>query len=142
MALKKSRMIMKVFITQHFAYCLLVWMLYSRILNDKINSFYERVLSVTYVDKRSFQNLLRKYRKDNSASIHQRNLQLLVIKVFKVYNKMVSEILNDIFKTRVVSKELRNPNCFERRPVYSIFNGSETLSELGPKIWDLVPNKI
>ena len=117
-------------------------MLYSRILNDKINSFHERVLSVTYVDKRSFQNLLRKYRKDNFASIHQRNLQLLVIKVFKVYNKMVCEILNDIFKTRVMSKELRNPNCFERRPVYSIFNGSGTLSELGPKIWDLVLNKI
>ena len=44
---------------------------------------------------------------------------------------MTSEILNDSFKTRVMSKELRNPNCFERRPVYSVFNGSETLSELG-----------
>ena len=32
----------------------------------------------------------------------------------------------------------RNDN-FEKRKVYSVYQGTESLSFLGPKIWDLVP---
>ena len=54
---------MKAFIASHFAYCLLVWILHSRGLNNKNNSLHERALRVTYGDKLSSKNLLGKDRK-------------------------------------------------------------------------------
>ena len=39
-------------------------------------------------------------------------------------------------------KILESFNSFLKRPVYSVFNSSETLSYLEPNIWDLVPNEI
>ena len=39
-------------------------------------------------------------------------------------------------------KILESLNIFLKRPVYSVFNSSETLSYLEPNIWDLVPNEI
>ena len=77
----KCRLIMKAFITSQFGYCPLIWMFHSRALNNKINSIHERALRITYNDRTStFEELLNK---DNSASIHHRNLQLLVTELYK-----------------------------------------------------------
>ena len=40
------------------------------------------------------------------------------------------------------SYDLRNNNSFKRRRVKSVWHGNESVSYLGPKIWDLVPNEI
>ena len=72
MDIQKRRTLMKSFITSQFGYCPLIWMFHSRGLNNKINSIHERALRITYDDKTStFQQLLEK---DNSVSIHHRNL--------------------------------------------------------------------
>ena len=49
----KKRTIMKAFITSHFSYCRLVWMFYSRELNNKINRIHETSLRLVYSDKTS-----------------------------------------------------------------------------------------
>ena len=47
---------------------------HSRALNNKINSIHERALIITYNDSKStFEELLNK---DNSVSIHHRNLRI------------------------------------------------------------------
>ena len=33
-------------------------------------------------------------------------------------------------------------NCTRRRNVRSVFNGTEGISILGPKIWDIVPSEL
>ena len=72
MNIQKRRIIMKSFVTSQFGYCPLIWMFHSRRLNNKINSIHERALRITYQDHIStFQELLNK---DNSISIHHRNL--------------------------------------------------------------------
>ena len=40
------------FVTSQFSYCLLIWMFYSRRLNNKINSTYKRALPITYQDNK------------------------------------------------------------------------------------------
>ena len=45
----------------------------------------------------SFIKLLEK---DNSVSIHQRNLQILAIEMLKVSNGLPPVLMNDIFKLR------------------------------------------
>ena len=51
MSLEKRRVIMKAFVTSHFAYCPLVWMLHNRTLNNRINRIHERALRVVYQNK-------------------------------------------------------------------------------------------
>ena len=72
---------MKSFVTSQFKYCPLIWMFHSRRLNKKVNSIYERALRITYQDHIStFQELLSK---DNSVSMHHRNLQALATEILK-----------------------------------------------------------
>ena len=67
-------------LTSQFGCCPLIWMFHSRPVNNKINSIHERALRITYQDHIStFQELLNK---DNSISIHHRNLQVLATEMF------------------------------------------------------------
>ena len=89
---------MKSFITSQFGYCPLIWMFHRGALNNKINSIHERPLRITYNDSKStFEELLNK---DNSVSIHHRNLQVLAIEKFKIKNNMAPEFLNEIFQKK------------------------------------------
>ena len=38
--------------------------------------------------------------------------------------------------------DLRNNNSFQKRSVNSVWHGTESVSYLGQKMWDLVPNEI
>ena len=70
---------MKAFFESKFGYCLLIWMFDSRGSINKINPIHERALRTTYKDKSStFQELLEK---ENSISIHHRNVQKLPIEI-------------------------------------------------------------
>ena len=112
MDIQKRRAIMKSFITTQFSYCTLVWMFHSRKLNNKINTIHERALRIAYCDKHStFQQLLEK---DNSVSIHHRNLQVLATEMFKVNMNLSPDLMNDIFLKRT------NPYTLQRNDTFSI----------------------
>ena len=133
MNMQKKRIIMKSFVTSQFGYCPLIWMFHSRRLNNKINSIHERALRITYQDHIStFQELLNK---DNSVSIHHRNLQALATEMFKIHRGLSPDILREIFVPKISLYNLRRNNTFERRQVHSVYHGTESLSFLGPKIW-------
>ena len=66
---------MRAFISSQFGYCPLVWFFCSRKVNNRMNRIQERDLRIVHKDYVStFVQLLEK---DNSVSIHIRNLQLL-----------------------------------------------------------------
>ena len=66
-------------------------MFHSRGLNNKMNSLHERALRITYGDRSSsFEDLLKK---DDSVSIHHRNLEALAPEIFKVKNNIAPEIM-------------------------------------------------
>ena len=81
MSLQKRRILMKSFITSQFNYCPIVWICHSRSL-DKVNHIHERALRIVYQDFQS--SVLALLVKDNSLTIHQKNLQLLAIETFKL----------------------------------------------------------
>ena len=140
MDLKQRRNIMKAFVESQFGYCPLIWMFHSRGLNNKINRIHERALRITYKDKSStFQELLEK---DNSVSIHHRNIQKLAIEIYKVLHGFSPPILNDIFVPVSRPYNFRRNDTLQRRRVNSVRHGTESISFLGPKIWDLVPSDI
>ena len=75
-------------------------MFHGRELNNKMNSIHERALRNPYNDsKPTFEELLNK---DNSASIHHRNLQVLAIQMFKIKNNKAPEVSDEIFQNRAL----------------------------------------
>ena len=85
---EQREIIFSSFFISQFSYCPLIWKFYSSILNNRINRLHERALRLVYMDYEFiFEELLLK---DNSLTIHQRNLQNLMIKIFKVICEMFS----------------------------------------------------
>ena len=72
-------------------------------------------------------------------SIHQRNLQVLATEIFKVKLNISPEILKELFSFNARNYNLRSQSTLKRIKTNSVYFGSESLSSLVPKIWDLVP---
>ena len=132
---------MNSFFRSQFNYCPLIWMFHSRTKYWKINRLHERCLRIMYNDKQS--SFIKLLEKDDSVSIHQRNLHFLAIEMFKVSNGLSPVLMNDIFKLRdEQTYNLRKLSQFYRPKVNSVYNGTESVSFLGLIIWDLVPNEL
>ena len=139
MNVSKKRIIMKSFIESQFGYCLLIWMFHSRGLNDKINHIHERALRITYDKLSSYRELLTK---DRSVTIHHRNIRALAIEIYKVMQGISPPLLNGVFVPRQCNYELRGNNFLESRRVKSVRYGTESISSLAQKIWEILPNEI
>ena len=75
MSIKQRVILMKSFIESQFAYCPLIWMFHGRGVNNKINHLHECSLRIVCKDKNSsIKELLKK---DNSFTVHHRNVQSL-----------------------------------------------------------------
>ena len=137
MNLSKKKILMNSFFKSQFNYCPLVWVCHSRMINDTINQLHERCLRLIYNDKiSSFKELLER---DGSVAIHNRDLQILATEMFTVYNNIAPPIFTEIFNKRNRNYQLCHTSHF-LVPLYrSVYNGTESLSFLGPKIWDIVP---
>ena len=85
------------------------------------------------------------YFSSNSINIFMpvinRNLQILATEVFKVYINIAPPIFTEIFNKRNPNYQLRHTSHFSIPSVRSVYNGTESLSFLGPKIWDIVPTE-
>ena len=80
-----------------------------RKINTQINMLHERRLGLVYNDKRSpFRELLER---DDSVTIHERNIQILLTKIFKGKSETAPEIMTPIFKLKNNSYDLRTSNC-------------------------------
>ena len=93
--IQKRRMKMEDCIASEFSYCPLVWMFHKRKLNSRVNKLHEKTLRIVYQDyASSFTELLDK---DNSTTIHNRNIQLLTTELFKVKNGLPPPYMNKVF---------------------------------------------
>ena len=136
MTLKQRKTIMKSFILSQFGYCPLVWMFHCRKLNNRINNIHEKALRIVYQDSHSsFDSLLKK---ENSFTIHKRNIQTLAIELYKVAYGISPKIMRLVFPTK---ENVHYPweNIFKTSNVKTVHWGTETLSHIGPKIWMIIP---
>ena len=128
---------MEAYFMSQFGYCSLVWMNHSRLVNNRINTLHERALHLVYNDFTSSCTELLK--KDNSVIMHQKNLQNLAIEMFKVKHILAPEFMTEVFKLKTICFNTRNKSEFQGWNIKAVIYGSETLSSLGPQIWDLIP---
>ena len=135
----KRKMIMKAFINSQFSYCPLVWMFHSRKLNNKINKIHERALKIVYGDTNAtFEQLLIR---DGSVTIHERNLQILGIELYKVVNGYSPKILMETFQLKEKCI-YQSKFPFSTQNVKTVAYGTQSLVFLGPKIWSIIPDNL
>ena len=129
---------MNAFIKSHFSYCPLIWMLHSRKLNNRINKIHERSIRMVYRDYETQYNELLKI--DNSQTIHQINLQKLMIEIFKIKNGIAPTIISNIFELVDLPYNLRIDLKIKSNNINTVFYGTESLSFLAPRLWNQLPN--
>ena len=113
MDFEKRRSLIKALVISQLNYRPLIWMFQNRALNKKINEIHERALRLVYQNKNlSFSELLEL---DNAVTIHQRNLQVLVIEIFKVKNNLSLEIIKQVFDLQKPYYTLRSETSQFRR---------------------------
>ena len=140
MKFEQRRLIMNSFINSHFSYCPIVWMFHSKKIDNRINRIQERALRIVYQDYSScFEDLLQK---DNSLTNHQRNIQKLATEIFKVTIGNAPKLMEEVFDIVDIPYNLRNQTKFKSYPVKTVKYGLETVSYLGPKVWNLVPDNL
>ena len=75
------------------AYSPLIWMFHSRKLNRRINKIHKYALKIVYNDHQcTFEELLER---NNSFTIHKRNLQKLAIQMFKLNNGLLVLLVSE-----------------------------------------------
>jgi hypothetical protein len=103
----------------------------SKDLNNKINSIHKRALRQVYSDfTSSFEELLEK---DNSVTVHQRNIQLVAIEMFKATKELGPTIVQNLFK---FNENIRSDSIFSRPNVEHKTTGEDTIRYFGPIVWD------
>ena len=138
MSIEKKKVLMNSFFYFQFNYCPLVWTCYSRRNNTKINNLHERCLRLIYSDKKSSHEKL--IEKDGSVSIHYRNIRSLATEMYKVKSGYAPKIFSDLFNQREISLcNLRRRPEFRVPLTRTVYHGRESISYLGPKIWDILP---
>ena len=106
MDLPKRKALVKAFITFQFSHCPLIWIFHSRTLKSCINNIHERAHRLTYKDNQtSFKELSEK---DHSVTVHQKNLQVLVTKIFKNENDLAPDIMKDVLELKEPPYNLRS----------------------------------
>ena len=111
-------------------------MFHSRALNNRINRIHERSLRTVYQDYKSlFEELLEK---DESFTVHERNVQTLCIELYIVAWGICPQIMRKVFPTK---PNINYPweNIFQTCNIRTVTWGFESVSHLGPKIWSLMP---
>ena len=62
--------------------------------------------------------------------------------MFKIKNHLSPKPLQELFQERNIQHDLRNERSWENDLIRTVQYGSETVRNLGPKTWDLVPKQI
>ena len=108
-------------------------------MNRKINHIHERALRLVYDDyESSFQELLTK---DNTVTIHHRNIQYVAIEMYKIIHNLCPPIMNELV---VGQNNLsgRSNTSFIKPKVNTVYYGDNSFRNFGPRVWDeMLPKK-
>ena len=110
-------------------------------MNNRINTLYEKALRLVHTNKPnlSFDDLLKE---DKSVKINQKNLLILTTKIYKVKNDLGTKIMADIFHSVEKPYKLRNNSTMQRQANCIVYFGTESITSLAPKLWELIPSEI
>ena len=86
-------------------------MFLNRTLNNRINRIHERRLRILYHDDTS--NFTKLMQKENEVTVHQRNLQVLATKIYKVKMGFATHLVKELFTISTQAYNLRSTCGFK-----------------------------
>ena len=92
---------------------------HNKSINKKINNLHERALWLIYCDHSSnFQELRQG---GTSVTIHQKNIQVLAIMMYKVVNNITPTLVSELFSFSNVNYNLRSGSQFHQPSVNTVW---------------------
>ena len=105
---KQSLLLYTSFIVSQFNYCPLIWMFCGKVANNELNRTHKRALRILFNDYTStFNELLHR---GNECTIHQKNLQKLMLEVYNSLTQQNPSFLCDTFYEKDNDYNLRSKN--------------------------------
>ena len=141
LTMPQKKRLVNAFFYSHFNYCPLVWMFSTKDANNKIEKLHKRALQNIHSDYDSALNYEDLLLRDNSVTIHQRSLQILMIEIFKTIHGLNPSFMKDVF---IMEETCYNLRCQYRMKVPGVTStkyGFETLSFRGCQIWNTLPSE-
>ena len=134
---EQRKILLNAFITSQLSYAPVVWMFHNQKLINHIPRIHERALKIVYQDHSStFDELLGT---DGSFKIHGRNLQKLLIEIFKVKMNLDPEIMNEAFDIIECPYPLRNELRFKSLNICTVKYRIERDALLAPGFGAIFP---
>ena len=103
-----------------------------------LNRIHERALRLVCKDSESELGKLKK----RYGNIHQHNLQLLMIEIFKTKNNLNPTFMKKIFTERNIQYSLRSENHLRLPKVKTTTYGIENIQHRGCHLWSSLPREI
>ena len=92
-------------VMSNFSYCPLIWLFCSKVANNEINRTHKHALRTLYRDYEStFEELLDR---GDTKTTHKKNLQNLMVEIYKSMNHLNPEYMWDFFVKKDVPYNLR-----------------------------------
>ena len=102
----------------------------------KMQKNHDKTLRVIYQSDESYENLLNV---DNSVSLHQRHLRILITEIFKGVSKKNPNFMWSYFSSKNVSYNLRKGPSLLLPSAKSTVYGTNSVHFKGTLIWNNVP---
>ena len=77
----------------------------------------------------------------NEIAIHHRNIQTLVIELFKIKCDLAPLIMDSMLNRRTICYNFRNLQEFQSERKRTVFYGLETISYRAPQLWTILPEE-
>ena len=115
-------------------------MFYSKTSNSMINKLHERSLRIILNDYSSDFNILLE--NNNDIRNHHRNIQVLLIEVFKMKNGLAPPVMESNLNKRFNTYNIRNFRKFATERKRTVWYGLKTLSYRYSQLWSLLPESL
>ena len=140
MTADQKKCIFSSFIKSQFTYFPLLWMFCTKHSIGRINSINERCQRLIQQNFASdFEVLLENA---NEKQVHQKCIELLMIEIYKYLNGLSPDIMNDIFKLRENTYNLKNFHIFESENPRTKRFGLDCIAYRASQLWKNVPVEI
>ena len=119
----------------------MAWIFNSRVLHNRINNLHGLALRIEYPDNKS--NLETLLKDDKSVTIQMKNLHYLVTEIYKVKNNISPDFMRNIFYFQENENySFRSGTHLTSRNMRAKLFREETVSNLGAKVWPVVPEEL
>ena len=136
----QAKLLCNTTVLANFNYCPLIWMFSSKAANKEINRTHKRALRVLHKDyDASFDMCLMR---EADTTIHIKNLQKLMVEVFKTLNSLNPSYLWDFFSEKQVEYNLRIKNLVKLPQIKTHTFGLNSVTFRGSILWNALGDDI